>query len=50
MLQKKKGASYKDSGKLEFVHCKIKPVYTFLDYLQGGTEINCTIAIDFTGN
>ena len=31
------------------VSCRIKPIYSFLEYLQGGTEINCTIAIDFTG-
>ena len=34
---------------MEVVSCQIKPIYTFLDYVQGGTEINCTIAIDFTG-
>ncbi|XP_057372380.1 copine-8-like isoform X1 [Daphnia carinata] len=48
-MQKKK-KNYKNSGRFEFVHCKINPVYTFLDYLQGGTEINCTIAIDFTAS
>ncbi|EFX80682.1 hypothetical protein DAPPUDRAFT_318381 [Daphnia pulex] len=46
----KKKKNYKDSGRFEFVQCKINPIYTFLDYLQGGTEINCTVAIDFTAS
>lgn len=46
-MQKQK-AAYKDSGQFEFLHCKIRPTYTFLDFIQGGTEINATIAIDFT--
>lgn len=47
-FQKKK-KSYTNSGQFEFVCCLVKAMPTFLDYLQGGTEINCTIAIDFTG-
>jgi len=48
--QKKAKESYSDSGQMEVVSCEIKPIYTFLDYIQGGTEINCTIAIDFTAS
>jgi hypothetical protein len=46
----KKKKTYKDSGQLEVVSCRIKPIFTFMDYLQGGTEINCTVAIDFTAS
>ena len=28
---------------------ELKPHFTFLDYIQGGTDLACTIAIDFTG-
>lgn len=31
-------------------YAKVQATYTFLDYIQGGTEIFCTVAIDFTGN
>jgi len=48
--QKKSKESYTNSGEIEVVSCQIKPIYTFLDYVQGGTEINCTIAIDFTAS
>ena len=30
--------------------CQINVKHTFLDYIQGGTELACTIAIDFTGS
>lgn len=45
--EKKK--NYKDSGEIRVDYIKIQPKYTFLDYVQGGTEIFCTVAIDFTG-
>lgn len=27
----------------------VRKSYSFLDYITGGTQLNCTIAIDFTG-
>lgn len=45
--EKKK--DYKDSGEIRIEYIKIQSTYTFLDYIQGGTEIFCTVAIDFTG-
>lgn len=44
---KKKG--YTGSGEISVDKCILRPVYTFLDYIKGGTQIFCTIAIDFTG-
>lgn len=30
------------------LQCQIKPIYTFLDYIQNGTQIHSCFAIDFT--
>ena len=35
---------------LELISCDIKKKYSFLDYIQGGTELACTVAIDFTAS
>ena len=35
---------------LEIIHCDIKSSHTFLDYVQGGTELACTVSIDFTAS
>lgn len=48
-LQKRKGSSYKHSGVVSVNKAQIRQIYTFLDYIKGGTEINAFIAIDFTG-
>ncbi|KAK3612048.1 hypothetical protein CHS0354_021732 [Potamilus streckersoni] len=45
---KKKG--YKNSGECTILSCKIETQPSFLDYIQGGTEINFTVAIDFTAS
>lgn len=45
---KKKG--YKNSGTLELLSCVIEKQHSFLDYIKGGTQINFTVAIDFTGS
>nr|CAD7435265.1 unnamed protein product [Timema monikensis] len=29
---------------------ELRKIYSFLDYIIGGTQLNCTIAIDFTGS
>jgi len=48
--QKKKGAKYVNSGTVILNSVKIETVPTFLDFIQGGTEINFTVAVDFTGS
>ncbi|XP_073974239.1 copine-8-like isoform X2 [Rhodnius prolixus] len=48
--QLKKRELYKGSGTITVDKCLLRPVYTFLDYVRGGTQIFCTIAIDFTGS
>lgn len=44
----KKG--YRNSGKIHLLHSKLQTTYSFLDYVRGGTELACTISIDFTGS
>ncbi|XP_023235399.1 copine-3-like [Centruroides sculpturatus] len=48
--QRDKGSSYKNSGIIYLSSCKVIKNYTFLDYIFGGTQINFTVAIDFTGS
>ena len=45
---KKKG--YKDSGKVYLKYLEVKEVPSFLDYIQGGTALNFSVAIDFTAS
>ena len=40
--------SLKQSGEIHLIHSEIHRVYSFLDYIRGGTELACTFAIDFT--
>ena len=35
---------------LEVFSCDIQKTYSFLDYIKGGTELACTVAIDFTAS
>jgi hypothetical protein len=46
----KKGSSYKDSGKIEINRCDIVLQPSFVDYIQGGTSINFSVAVDFTAS
>lgn len=39
----------KSNGSVRLNHFELKKTFTFLDYIMGGTQINCTFAIDFTG-
>lgn len=39
---------YRNSGECHLVKCLIAPEYTFVDYIAGGTQINCAFAIDLT--
>ena len=38
------------SCELEVINCQINKIYSFLDYIQGGTELACTVSIDFTAS
>ena len=40
---------YKNSGNLHFPRLEVVKSYSFLEYVKGGTDINFTVAIDFTG-
>ncbi|XP_065827522.1 copine-3-like [Oscarella lobularis] len=46
----KKGKKYTNSGILQFLHCKIFPVPSFLDFVRGGCEISLMVAVDFTAS
>ncbi|RZF42501.1 hypothetical protein LSTR_LSTR004420 [Laodelphax striatellus] len=47
--QAEKG-SLKESGFITLDYFRLEPIYTFLDYIKGGTKLNCSIAIDFTAS
>jgi len=48
--QKKKGSKYSNSGVVTLNSITIETVPSFLDYIQGGTQVNFTVAVDFTGS
>ena len=35
---------------MQLLHSEVKKAYSFLDYIKGGTELACTISIDFTAS
>ena len=43
-----KKANYKNSGHIHLIHSQTQKVFSFLDYIRGGTELACTFSIDFT--
>lgn len=45
-----KKKKYKDSGEVILLSFKSEQVCSFLDYIQSGTEMNFTVAIDFTAS
>ncbi|XP_012938901.1 copine-8 [Aplysia californica] len=45
-----KKKSYKNSGEIQILSCKIQPQYSFLDFVKGGMQMNFTVAIDFTAS
>ncbi|XP_061404332.1 copine-4-like isoform X1 [Lethenteron reissneri] len=47
---KAKKRRYKNSGVLILSHCKIIKIYSFLEYIMGGCQIQFTVAIDFTAS
>jgi hypothetical protein len=48
--QRKKGSKYKNSGTVILNTIKVELVPSFLDFIKGGTEVNFTVAVDFTGS
>ncbi|XP_067125347.1 copine-5-like isoform X3 [Centruroides vittatus] len=48
--KKAKKRRYKHSGMINLMGIEIVNQPTFLDYIQGGTQINFTVAIDFTAS
>nr|XP_054749646.1 copine-3-like [Lytechinus pictus] len=48
--KKAKKKNYQNSGLIFLKSCEVKRVYTFLDYILGGCQINFTVGIDFTGS
>lgn len=47
---KSRSKRYSNSGAVKLLLCKIEKAFTFLDYIKGGTQVNCTIAVDFTAS
>ncbi|XP_028680030.1 copine-9 [Erpetoichthys calabaricus] len=49
---KKKGKKkkYINSGTVTLLSFKVDSEYTFVDYIRGGTQLNFTVAIDFTAS
>ncbi|XP_032822313.1 copine-8-like isoform X1 [Petromyzon marinus] len=48
--KKAKKKKYVNSGTVTLLSFKVESDYTFLDYIKGGTQINFTVAIDFTAS
>ncbi|XP_010896167.1 copine-8 [Esox lucius] len=46
----KKKKKYLNSGTVTLLSCLVDMELTFLDYIKGGTQINFTVAIDFTAS
>uniref|UniRef100_H3CBV4 Copine family member 9 n=2 Tax=Tetraodon nigroviridis TaxID=99883 RepID=H3CBV4_TETNG len=49
---KKKGRKkkYVNSGTVTLLSFKVESEYTFVDFIRGGTQLNFTVAIDFTAS
>lgn len=48
--KKLKKSSYKNSGEIILEHFEVQRIYSFMDYITGGVQIHCSVAIDFTGS
>jgi len=48
--KKAKKKRYKNSGTLVVNSARLTEKATFLDYIQGGTQLNFTVAVDFTAS
>ncbi|XP_046687980.1 copine-8-like [Homalodisca vitripennis] len=47
---KKHKPNYANSGEIVLMGYSVRTVYSFLDYIMSGTQINCSVAIDFTAS
>ncbi|XP_065221686.1 copine-8-like [Planococcus citri] len=47
---KKRNPTTKTNGRVTLEYYEMRKVHTFLDYITGGTQLNCTFAIDFTSS
>uniref|UniRef100_A0A8D2DGE1 Copine-7 n=1 Tax=Sciurus vulgaris TaxID=55149 RepID=A0A8D2DGE1_SCIVU len=47
---KHKKRNYRNSGVVVLAGLKLHRVHSFLDYIMGGCQIHCTVAIDFTAS
>jgi len=48
--KQKKSSKYKNSGLVALKQIEMEKCFSFLDYIQGGLQLNFTVAIDFTGS
>lgn len=48
--KKAKKNSYKHSGIVRLMTCRVEKEHSFLDYIQGGTQLHFTVAVDFTAS
>ena len=48
--QRKKGAKYRNSGTVSLQTIIVERIPSFLDYIHSGTQVNFTLAVDFTGS
>lgn len=46
----KKGSKYKNSGVMKLTQIHLEQIPSFLEFIQGGMQLNFTVAIDFTGS
>nr|XP_027789117.1 copine-7 isoform X1 [Marmota flaviventris] len=47
---KQRKRSYRNSGVVVLAGLELHRVHSFLDYIMGGCQIHCTVAIDFTAS
>lgn len=48
--KKEKKKKYKNSGIVKLLSLQVTKLYSFLDYVMGGCQINFTVGIDFTAS
>uniref|UniRef100_A0A3Q3IRR5 Uncharacterized protein n=1 Tax=Monopterus albus TaxID=43700 RepID=A0A3Q3IRR5_MONAL len=48
--KKSKKKKYVNSGTVTLLSFKVESEHTFVDFIRGGTQLNFTVAIDFTAS
>ena len=48
--REKKGSKYKNSGVITFLKASVRKRFSFLEFIHGGTDLNFTVAVDFTAS